>query len=263
MAGTDRAISVLRLFTLSRPSWSVEEAGTALGVSTASAYRYFAALVDGGLLTPSTKARYILGPAIIQYDRQIQLTDPMLRAARPIMNDAIRTAPPDTTVLLCRIFRDKVLCVHQIGDDHAQPAVSYERGRPMQLFVGATSKVILAHLPSRDLRNLYEHDRDRIEAAGLGRDWSAFKAALSSIRKAGYAVTSSEVDLQRIGVAAPILNDRRAIGSLSYVIPAAHESSTTRLIPLAIAGARAIERAMQDEGTLDGQSAKLSVESPA
>jgi len=245
MAGTDRAISVLRLFTLEKPCWTVEEAAAALAVSAASAYRYFAALVEAGLLTSSSSALYVLGPAIIQYDRQIQLTDPMLQIARPIMDEVIRFAPDESTVLLCRIFRDKVLCVHQVANPGGQPTVSYERGRPMPLFVGATSKIILAYLAARDLKSLYESNSEGIEKAKLGADWNEFKAALSAIRKAGHVTTRSEVDPERIGVAAPILDDRRAIGSLSFVIPSAEERRAQRLVPLVVAGAREIEAGMR------------------
>ena len=52
------------------------------------------------------------------------------------MADLLRFAPADSTVLLCRIFRETVLCVHQVtGADRPAP-VSYERGRPMPLFRG-------------------------------------------------------------------------------------------------------------------------------
>ncbi|HUZ66746.1 MAG TPA: IclR family transcriptional regulator C-terminal domain-containing protein, partial [Beijerinckiaceae bacterium] len=126
-----------------------------------------------------------------------------------------------------------------------QPTVSYERGRPMPLFVGATSKIILAYLAARDLKSLYESNSEGIEKAKLGADWNEFKAALSAIRKAGHVTTRSEVDPERIGVAAPILDDRRAIGSLSFVIPSAEERRAQRLVPLVVAGAREIEAGMR------------------
>ena len=70
MAGPARTISVLNLFTLDRPAWTVEEAAAALAVSVSSAYRYFAALTEAGLLTTIISGQYILGPALIQYDRK-------------------------------------------------------------------------------------------------------------------------------------------------------------------------------------------------
>lgn len=245
MAGSDRTISVLRLFTLERPRWTVEEAAVALQVSVSSAYRYVAALTEAGLLTTAAGGQYVLGPAIIQYDRQIQLTDPLLRVAKPIMADIMRFAPAGSTVLLCRMFRETVLCVHQVTDA-AGARVSYERGRPMPLFKGATSKIMLAYLPSRDLRRLYEAHRTQIREAALGDAWETFRKAMATMRKAGHAITHAEVDPGRTGIAVPILDDHgRVLGSLSYVIPAPEACAIARLASLAAAGAREIEGAMR------------------
>ena len=156
-----------------------------------------------------------------------------------MMADLARFAPSGSTVLLCRIFRETVLCVHQVG-------VSYERGRPMPLFRGATSKIILAHLPPRDLHRLYEIHRVPIASAKLGDAWEPFRNAMARMRRAGHAITHAEVDPGCVGIAVPILDDhRRALASLSYVIPAPEERATLRLVALATAGAREIEEDMR------------------
>lgn len=248
MAGADRTIGVLRLFTLEKPTWTVEEAAGALRVSPSSAYRYVAALTEAGLLTTASSGRYVLGPAIIQYDRQVQLTDPLLRVAKPVMADIMRYASADSTVLLCRLFHDTVLCIHQEVQAASRTSVSYERGRPMPLFKGATSKIILAHLPSRDLRRWYKDHGPEIGAAKLGDTWEAFRTNMARMRKAGHAVTHAEIDRDCIGIAAPILDDhRRPLGSLSYVIPAAEERAVARLASLAASGAREIEGGMRTD----------------
>jgi DNA-binding IclR family transcriptional regulator len=244
LAGPDRTINVLRLFTLAKPAWSVEEAASALGVSESSAYRYFAVLTEAGLLTPATHGRYVLGPAFIQYDRQIQLTDPLLRTAKPVMTRLLQFAPPDTTVLLCRLFRQTVLCIHEIVDTTGTTRISYERGRPMPLFRGATSKIMLPYLAPRDLRRVY--DADPVGAAALGAEWTEFRKAITSMRKAGYVVTHAEVDPSSIGIGVAILDDsRRPIGSLSYVIRESEERAVARLLPLVVSGAREIEQELQ------------------
>jgi len=242
MAGSDRAISVLKLFTLEKPAWSVEAVSESLEVSVSSAYRYVAALVEAGLLTPSRDGQYVLGPAIIQYDRQIQLTDPLLDASRGVMGDILRYAPPDSVVLLCRLFHDTVLCIHQVVNHPGEAGVSYARGRPMPLLQGATSKIMLPYLPTRDLRQLYKERAAEIQAAGLGGSWADFRGGLSEMRRQGYVITHSEVDLHRIGIGAAVLDEqRRLLGSLSYVIPDTEERAATRLAPLLSAAAREIE----------------------
>ena len=243
----DRLLAVLQLFTVERPQWTVEDAANDLGVSATTTYRYFKLLTRAGLISPIAGARYTLGPAIIQLDRRIQLTDPMLTAARVVMADLIQYAAESSVILLCRLFHDRVMCVHQIMGRGPQSPVSYERGRLMPLFRGATSRIILAHLPTRTLKSVFARDAKEIAAAGLGRDWDEFRHALSALRRDGFCVSRSEIDPGRAGIAAPIFDSQRNIlGSLSFVLPGARTEDTLigRLAPLIVAGAREIERAM-------------------
>src|SRR5262245_14867255 len=96
----DRLLAVLDLFSIERPEWTVEDAAAQLAVSATTAYRYFKRLTKSGLITPVSGASYALGPAIIQLDRQIQICDPMLSAARTVMIDLVQYAP-GSTILLC------------------------------------------------------------------------------------------------------------------------------------------------------------------
>lgn len=233
---------MLRLFTIEAPAWTVEEVARVMEVSVSTAYRHVAALTEAGLLTPASAGRYVLGPAIIELDRQIQLTDPLLRAAKPEMVELLRFAPPGSSVLLCRLFRDTVLCVHRELAPGPVGEVSYERGRPMPLFRGATSKAILASFAGRDLARLYKTHAAAIAADGLGDDFDAFRRAMTTIRKAGHAVSRGEVDAGMLGIAAPIVGEAgRVQGSLSYVVPQSEAEQTPHLAALVMHGATRVE----------------------
>ena len=117
------------------------------------------------------------------------------------------------------------------------------------LSLGATSKVILAYLPHRILKRSYALHRDEIQ--GLGSSWDEFKAALKTIRKQGYCVTKGDVDHDRVGIAAPLMNaERRIIGSLSIVGTAdsmAHVSMPKFITLTAAAAAETSDRLTQLE----------------
>ena len=242
----DRMLAVLGLFTIERSEWSVEAAAMELRVSATTAYRYFKRLTNFGLLSPVSGANYVLGPTIVQMDRQIQICDPMLRASQPVMADLIQYAPEGSVLLLCRLFHDRVMCVHQVADRGTQAPVGYERGRLIPLFRGATSKIILANLPVRTLRSLFEQNFPEIAEAGLGEDWDDFRQGLTVLRREGVAVARGELEPGRVGIAAPIFERQAILGSLSFVLPAERAEDTLigRLAPLTVAGAREIERAM-------------------
>lgn len=121
--------------------------------------------------------------------------------------------------LLCRIYRNCVMCVDQEGELSARDGVSYERGLPMPMFRGASSKIILANLPPRSVRWFFEKYSREINEAGLGSDWETIKANLRRIRKAGVLVVRAEVDRNRVGIAAPIIDPTgRVLGSVSMVM---------------------------------------------
>jgi len=215
-------LSILRLFCPEKPSWTVVEAAEALGIAGSTTYRHFRALSDAGLIVAYAAGRYSLGPAIIEYDRQIRALDPLITAAKPVMQKLARSMQHPGVVLLCRIYRDRVMCVDQASGSTPQELVSYERGRPMPLFRGAASKIIFAHLPARRTRALYERFASEIAEVGLGRNWDELKSQLRALRGEIVAVTRGELDAGMIGLSAAVFGaDGEVVASIGYAL---HES---------------------------------------
>ena len=111
MASADRVLQILELFTPARPAWNAGEAAQALKLSRASAYRYFALLEEAGFIEPIAGRRYALGPRIVELDRQIRLADPLVQASADEMVKLSRET--GGIALLCRLYKDRVLCIHQ------------------------------------------------------------------------------------------------------------------------------------------------------
>src|SRR5213076_448054 len=102
-----------------------------------------------GLIVAVSAGSYILGPSIIVLDRQMRLSDPLLNSAEDVKAHLARELPGPGMVLVCRLFRNSVMCVDSAGSGKLGFIVSYSRGRALPLNRGAASKVILAHLPLR------------------------------------------------------------------------------------------------------------------
>lgn len=240
----DKLLLALRLFTPERPMWTVEEAAAALGVSLSTAYRYFRSLGDAGLLDPvEAQGFYVLGPAVIEFDRTIRVSDPLLGASIPTMRWLADQTGRRGTLLLCRLYQEKVMCIHQERAAGVEQAISYERGRPMPMFRGAASKAILAQLPPRQLRRIFEKAAPEIEALGLGPDWKGFRGRLGAIRRAGVCISRGELDPGVIGISAPLFSpQKQVLGSLGLAIrDDLDEPAFARMRGLVIAGAREIE----------------------
>jgi DNA-binding IclR family transcriptional regulator len=221
----DKVLSVLALFSMDRPEWTVEKAAAELGLAVSTTYRYFRSLSRSGLLATLISGRYVLGPAITQYDRQMRLLDPLVTTAQPVMKHLATLAPPHAVVLLCRLYRDHVMCVHQESPGQLDFAISYERGRPMSLFRGASSKIILAHMSSRTVKALHGRYSAEMRQAGLGMNWEQVKTRMRELRSGGAAITLSELDVGMAGIAVPLFDPQReVIGSISFVTPVRHMS---------------------------------------
>lgn len=249
----NRLLNVLALFTMDRPEWTVEEAASELGMTMSTAYRYFRSLVEAGLIAAHTPSRYTLGPAIIRYDRQMRLHDPLIVSATPVMRRLARELGPHLWVVLCRLFRTQVMSVHQetldppnFASDVERQPVSYGRGQLMPLHRGAPSRVILANMNFRLVRPIYNQNPGAMAAVGLGESWAEVKRSLRALRSQGAVVTKGELQGGMQGIALPIFDQQVVIGSLSIVMQESRKMPPREeLVPQLAAAVRDIEAAME------------------
>ncbi|MDE0945887.1 MAG: helix-turn-helix domain-containing protein [Sphingobium sp.] len=221
MATADRVLSILGLFTVDSPEWTVEAVALELGLSGSTAYHYVRSLVDAGLLVSEKGGRYMVGPAIIELDRVTRRFDLLSNAAQDALQTLTAGVDGDAIGLLCRIYRLKVMCVDQCVVRPPSFAISYERGRPMLLTRGAASKCILANLKSRPLRKFYDSDPDEVRMSGLGDDWETFKRSVRELRKHRVLATKGELDPGLMGISAPVFDaEDIVIGSIGLVVSA-------------------------------------------
>jgi DNA-binding IclR family transcriptional regulator len=225
-AGSVQQLShLLDLFGDERWLITAEDVMAALDLPRTTAYRTVRALTEAGFLDRISDEGYALGPRVLQLYSQLQLGDPLLQVARPVCVALAASAPSGSTVLLCRYYRDQVMCVHQEMAPGPQDVVSYEIGRPMALYRGSSSKTVLAALDRARLKKIYEGDAAAIRTAGLGEDLAAFLAALKAIRRAGHYVARGEVDRGRIGISSPMSVARFGLaGCVSLVLSEASSS---------------------------------------
>lgn len=210
----DRVLGILALFSGEKWLWTVDEAAETLNVPTSTAYRYFKSLAKAELISARGPGSYVLGPAVCELDRAMRLHDRFINAATSEMQ-RLAAQYPDTIILLARLYKDKVMCVDREGTNLT--ALGYERGRPMPLDRGATSKVILAHLPARKLRVLVEAARADGSSAV-----DALAEELRSIRSQGLSITRGEIDRTKVGLSVPVFRSKHDLeGSLSFVLDAA------------------------------------------
>ena len=210
-------ISILDLFEGAEMEWAPEAMAERLELTRSTLYRYIKVLADAGLLTSLPGVGFTLGPRIAELDFRMRHSDPLISASRPVMAEILSEIPG--IALLCRRYRELVLCVHQETSPGIGFRSTYERGSARPMLRGAASRIILAHLPPQALRKLHQDTPEDFVAAGMGADLTQVRSHMRAIRQRGVAVTSGELATGVTGVAAPIFDSKDVVlGSLSVTV---------------------------------------------
>ncbi|WP_106207400.1 IclR family transcriptional regulator [Kineococcus rhizosphaerae] len=212
---SDRTLSVMDLFTPERPEWTVEQACAVMGQSESTVYRYFRSLSAAGLIFSIRPGRYLLGPGIVHYERQLRTSDPLIRAVSPHMLRLAAEFEGPGVVFISRVHRDSVMSMHEhpLGTEPF-PEGTYARGRLAPLFGGAPAYAILSFLEVRAARALFQR-----AGGGDGEEWLEVKRRMRAVRSAGYAVGLDDPDPGVLHVSVPLRHpDFGTAGSLSLAL---------------------------------------------
>lgn len=209
-----RMLDVLDLFRPDQPLIDVDTICRELDYTPASAYRYLRELGDFGLLVRLPRG-YALGPKVIALDRQMSDHNPVLVHSRDLVDKLVAETGLDA--LISELYGQTVINVHLKRGSDGEP-VGIGRGRPIDLFRSATSRVVLAYLLPRQIKRIYDAHAGEPELQRLGLNWKDFSKTLLAIRKQGYCLSEGELLPDRSGVAAPIFDEKqRVLGSITLV----------------------------------------------
>lgn len=219
MSSSSRVFAILDLFTEDKPVWQPDHINAALGYSRPTGYRYVKELVEAGLLQKVSAGNYSLGGRIIALDYLLRQSDPVLFAADPVMRKLATDTQFDAS-LSVMFAGPQVIDIHHIHHVHAEHNfyLSYGRGRPRPLFLAASPKVLLAHLPRSALKKIYENHAKEISSNGMGNTLQEFLSLLTKIRKDGFYFSQGEWEPRIGAIAVPIFNaEGDCVAALAFV----------------------------------------------
>lgn len=226
LSSPEKMLKIIDLYADERSVWTVEAIAARLGLSISTTYRYVKILSRSGLLAAIGGGTFALGVKIIQLDRSIRRSDPLIAASRAAMRVLAREL--QTTLVLATLHGDHVICIHEETD---LPERSEDlRGLTVPVYRGATAKMIMSHLPvQRQNRILLQHHAEM--AAGARVSIESFRKNLRRIRAAGYCLAPGEVDPGLTAMAVPIFNaDRKIEGSLAAILRSEHADRALSLL---------------------------------
>lgn len=236
-----RVLLVEQAFTrLSGTSHGPSEIAAETGLDVAVVYRILQSGIPSSTFIRVPPGRYRLGPGAASVGIQAMAATPGAETTRPILEQLSRVV--DGFALLW--------VLSPYGGPHRAYAASapgrydfdalgltatqlVEVGTSLR--VGASGRVITAHLPPSMVASVLEEPVPASAGPGVIRDAGAFITSLEEVRTAGYAVARDEI-AGWDAIAAPVLWGRAIYGAVSVLKPS---SLMPRDLSLPVAAATA------------------------
>jgi DNA-binding IclR family transcriptional regulator len=219
----DRLVEILDCFSEDRPAWSLAALSAHLSLPKSTLHRFLSSLEAHSILRrdPGDK-RWLLGYRLFIWGSVAAEGTGLRHLAKPIMEELV--AATGETAILTVYHNREVICVEKVETSRSvRLTLAVGSRRPPH--AGASSKVLMAHLPAEEIRSII-HDN------GLPRlctntitTADELLAELSGIRACGYAESREETDLGAWGVATPIIGaDRNVVAGIGIAGPSSRFS---------------------------------------
>lgn len=233
---SERVLMVLRMVAEYGRPVSASELIQASGLNKSTIYRLLASLRRWGFVMESD-ALYAPGPACLQMALNFDAVTLLSLHANDAMIDLRNTT--QETVAVTVVMQQEAVCISMF-EPRQSLRCSFEKGRSLPLYRGATAKCLLAHLPlparqhiaKTHISNMFERE--------------IYEKALLQIVQQGYACSESEVDDGVWGVSVPILSpNQQLLGALTLMAPIIRtQNKHQRLIEETLNAAKRIQASL-------------------
>lgn len=215
-----KAFQILDLFSAEQPAWTQGEVGRATDLPRSTVSRLVRYLCARGYLSFQDRTgRYTLGFGAIELGRRAQLQFDLSAIAADILGDLGRQTRETVMLTGFNPAALQVVCLDQIPSQHGGLRVFENIGATFPLYVGASTKPVLAHLPERMAETVLKGPLTPINPSWVQTEEN-LRSDLTSIRKRGFAVSFEETYVGVAGVGAAILDPGGfPLGSIAIAAP--------------------------------------------
>lgn len=176
-----RALSIFDAFDRDHLGLTLQEIGERIGMSKATTFRLVNTLEREGYLVRRPDNRYRLSLKIVRLAGLVEDTTTVRDAARAAMQDLGRRT--GETISLSSRIQDERVVIDVV--DTPSPLMAVVRpGERYGLLWGASSRVLLAHMPERDQAEILDRVEQRV--AELAR------SDISHVHRRGYCITHGQ-----------------------------------------------------------------------
>jgi DNA-binding IclR family transcriptional regulator len=212
----EKAIQILSLFDSENRELSAQDISKSLGIPSSTTYNYLKVLFQNEILSKNKNTnKFCLGFKIFKLGVLAAENISLFEIARPYL-ESIAKRSQETVVLTISDGLD-ILCVDTI--ESPKPVkLTMKKGVRLPLYSGAPGKVVLAYKDHAFLREMVQLRSLVKLSKNTITDLKELERELASIRKKGFSLSDSEVDLGAAALAVPIFDHKGlVIASLSLI----------------------------------------------
>ncbi len=197
MRAVQRVLSIFESFTPEESSLSLHQISERIELPKSTAFRIIQSLQKAGYLVRLEDQHYCLSFRFTRLASLVRSTLGIREVARPIMTEL--AAKTRETVSLQMANAEERVCIDAVATASPLRSVS-QPGEHVPLLAGASSKTLLAYMPSDEAASLVARLAKKEK-----RTPAQVQAELALIRERGYAVSHGERVLGVSAIAAPIM----------------------------------------------------------
>ena len=214
----DRFVEILDYFAHERRSLSLAELSRYLNLPKSTLHRFLTSLESHGILRrQEDDKKWRLGYHLIFWGNLAIESTTLREIARPFMGDLVAITG-ETAILT--IYHDHEVIIIDMCETSHSVRLKMEIGMRRAPHAGASSKVLLAHLPEDKVMDIVMEKGLPKLCTNTITDLHNLKEELERIRSRGYAVSIEETDQGAWGVATPIFDWRgRIVGAIGLAGP--------------------------------------------
>ncbi|MFF2450547.1 IclR family transcriptional regulator [Neobacillus sp. NPDC058068] len=213
----EKTLEILDLFNFQTRELSVPQIAERLNQPQSSVYRHLRILKEKGYVIETNVGLYKLGYRFLELAKIVKTDNSISSIAFPVMRNL--TNETGETSILTISSGLNAICLEVITSP--QPIkVTSDQGKILPLHAGASSTILLAHMPIETVEELFEQGRLNKFTENTIVDPEELKGKLEETRMRGYAISDSEVDEGVIAYGIPIRDmDNQVVAALSIAGP--------------------------------------------
>ncbi len=198
-----------------------------LGVHRTRVFRILKTLERRGYVEADPEGRgYRLGLKFLEIGAQVRERLNLRRAAEPILMDLARRTGDVAHLLV--LYGHSAVCIDRYQGDHMLQ-VAAPIGKPIPLHVGASPKILLAHLPEPERERILEEIELTPFTPNTITDRDELRRCLEEIRAQGYAVDEEDFEIGVYAVGAPVRDHSgRVVAGVTVTTPESRYSPQRR-----------------------------------